>query len=99
MPGTSRLAVVVIVTGNTTKAFGIDSTVPATARMYDHWLVGHDNFAVDRKTALEVSGSAPEAPLMADARPPPATRWRVSCRRAHWQRSHCTGVTHNRYYR
>ena len=65
MPGTSRLAEIVIVTGNTTTPFGIDTTVPTTARMYDYWLGGHDNFAVDRKAALEVSEVAPEAPLMA----------------------------------
>ena len=52
MPGTSRLAEIVIVTGNTTTPFGIDTTVPTTARMYDYWLGGHDNFAVDRKAAL-----------------------------------------------
>ncbi len=65
MPSTSRLAEIVIVTGNTTSPFGIDTTVPTTARMYDYWLGGHDNFAVDRKAALQVSEVAPEAPLMA----------------------------------
>jgi S-adenosyl methyltransferase len=25
-----------------------DTTVPSTARMYDYWLGGHDNFAADR---------------------------------------------------
>jgi hypothetical protein len=53
------------VTGNTTNSFGIDTTVPTTARMYDYWLGGHDNFAADRKAALQVSEVAPEAPLMA----------------------------------
>jgi len=53
------------VTGNTTNPFGIDTSVPTTARMYDYWLGGHDNFAVDRKAALQVSEVAPEAPLMA----------------------------------
>ena len=52
-------------TGTTTTPFGIDTTVPTTARMYDYWLGGHDNFAVDRKAALAVSEAAPEAPLMA----------------------------------
>ena len=69
MPCTSRLAEIVIVTGNTTTPFGIDTTVPTTARMYDYWLGGHDNFAVDRKAALEVSEVAPEAPLMAKGEP------------------------------
>jgi hypothetical protein len=52
-------------TGNTTNSFGIDTTVPTTARMYDYWLGGHDNFAANRKAALQVSEVAPEAPLMA----------------------------------
>jgi hypothetical protein len=65
MPGTSRLAEIVIVTGNITTPFGIDTTAPTTARMYDYWLGGHDNFAVDRKAALQVSEVAPEAPMMA----------------------------------
>ena len=32
-------------TGSTTPQFGIDTTVPTTARIYDYWLGGHDNFA------------------------------------------------------
>ena len=52
-------------TGSTTPRFGIDTTVPSTARIYDFWLGGHDNFAVDRAAALKVSEGAPEAPLMA----------------------------------
>ena len=51
--------------GGTTAPFGIDTTVPSTARMYDWWLGGHDNFAADRAAALAVSEAAPEAPLMA----------------------------------
>ena len=46
-------------------SFGIDTTVPTTARMYDFWLGGHDNFAADRAAALKVSEAAPEAQLMA----------------------------------
>jgi hypothetical protein len=53
------------VAGGTTAPFGIDTTVPSTARMYDWWLGGHDNFAADRAAALAVSEAAPEAPLMA----------------------------------
>ena len=53
------------VTGSTTSSFGIDTTVPSTARMYDYWLGGHDNFAADRAAALKVSEAAPEAQLMA----------------------------------
>ena len=33
--------------------------------MYDFWLGGHDNFAVDRAAALTVSEAAPEMKLMA----------------------------------
>src|SRR5579859_7557490 len=54
------------VTGSiTSSSFGIDTTVPTTARMYDYWLGGHDNFAADRAAALKVSEAAPEAQLMA----------------------------------
>jgi S-adenosyl methyltransferase len=54
------------VTGSsTTSPFGIDTTVPTTARMYDFWLGGHDNFAADRAAALKVSEAAPEAQSMA----------------------------------
>jgi hypothetical protein len=52
-------------TGITSPPLGIDTTVPTTARMYDFWLGGHDNFAVDRAAALAVAEAAPEAPLMA----------------------------------
>ena len=52
-------------TGSTTSPFGIDTTVPTTARIYDYCLGGHDNFAADRAAALAVSEAAPEAPLMA----------------------------------
>ena len=52
-------------TSDTTSPLGIDTTVPTTARMYDFWLGGHDNFAADRTAALAVSEAAPEAPLLA----------------------------------
>ena len=51
--------------GGITAPFGIDTTVPSTACMYDWWLGGHDNFAADRAAALAVSEAAPEAQLMA----------------------------------
>ena len=51
--------------GGTTTPLGIDTTVPTPARMYDFWLGGHDNFAVDRAAALAVSEAAPEVRLMA----------------------------------
>ncbi len=55
----------IVVASGTTAPFGIDTTVPSTARMYDWWLGGHDNFAADRAAALAVSEAAPEAQLMA----------------------------------
>lgn len=60
--------------GGTTAPFGIDTTVPPTARMYDWWLGGHDNFAADRAAALAVSESALEAQLM------PVENRRFPCR-------------------
>ena len=45
----------------TTTPLGIDTTIPTPARMYDFWLGGHDNFAVDRTAALALSEAAPEA--------------------------------------
>lgn len=44
---------------------GFDVSVPSTARMYDYWLGGQDNFAADRAAALRVEGAAPGARLMA----------------------------------
>jgi S-adenosyl methyltransferase len=44
---------------------GIDASVATSARMYDFWLGGHDNFAADRIAALKVTDSAPEVPLLA----------------------------------
>jgi len=37
-----------------------DPTVPSTARMYDYYLGGKDNFAADREAAEKVLASAPE---------------------------------------
>lgn len=48
-----------------TPPFGIDVTVPTTARIYDYWLGGQDNFAADRVAALAITEVAPEARLMA----------------------------------
>jgi S-adenosyl methyltransferase len=53
------------VTSGTTPPFGIDITVPTTARMYDYWLGGTDNFAADRVAAQAVSEVVPAARLMA----------------------------------
>jgi hypothetical protein len=55
----------IVVTNGTAAPFGIDTTVPTTARMYDYWLGGTDNFAADRVAALAVSEVAPEARLIA----------------------------------
>ncbi len=43
------------VTSSSSSSLGIDTTVPSTARMYDFWLGGHDNFAADRAAALKVA--------------------------------------------
>jgi S-adenosyl methyltransferase len=53
------------VAGGSTAPFGIDVTVPSTARMYDFWLGGKDNYAVDRAAALEVSKAAPDVQMTA----------------------------------
>jgi hypothetical protein len=45
----------------------IDSTRPSVARMYDFYLGGKDNFAVDRKAAEAVARAAPGAKLVAQA--------------------------------
>ena len=57
-----------------------DTTVPSTARMYDYWLGGHDNFAADRAAALKAKRPQPQrpahgraclpVPLRPPARPP-----------------------------
>jgi len=40
---------------------------PNVARMYDYWLGGYHNFAVDRAAAEAVSAAHPDVPLMARA--------------------------------
>ena len=40
---------------------GPDFTKPSPARMYDYWLGGKDNFAVDREAAAEILQHAPDA--------------------------------------
>ncbi|MEV6488908.1 SAM-dependent methyltransferase, partial [Actinoplanes sp. NPDC051633] len=44
---------------------GIDASVPNAARMYDYYLGGKDNFAVDRAAAEAVQHEAPEMPELA----------------------------------
>jgi O-methyltransferase involved in polyketide biosynthesis len=41
-------------------ATGIDATVPNVARIYDYWLGGKDNFAVDREMAEAILRQAPD---------------------------------------
>jgi SAM-dependent methyltransferase len=45
----------------------IDIERPSIARMYDYYLGGSHNFAVDRDAARQVIAAVPEAPLMAQA--------------------------------
>ncbi|MCD0450485.1 SAM-dependent methyltransferase [Actinocorallia sp. API 0066] len=45
----------------------IDVTVPNVARMYDYYLGGKDNYAVDRETAARVLRAAPQTPALARA--------------------------------
>jgi len=44
-----------------------DSNTPSTARMYDYYLGGKDNFAVDREAAEKVLATAPEIRAVAIA--------------------------------
>ena len=44
---------------------GIDVSKPSTARIYDVWVGGKDNFAVDREAAKVISDNAPDAPIAA----------------------------------
>jgi len=46
---------------------GIDVTTPNVARMYDFYLGGKDNYAVDREAAEQVLRVAPQAPALARA--------------------------------
>jgi hypothetical protein len=45
----------------------IDSTVPQTARIWNHWLGGKDNYAVDREVGDEIEASYPEIVQVARA--------------------------------
>ncbi|QFG27620.1 SAM-dependent methyltransferase [Actinomadura sp. WMMB 499] len=46
---------------------GIDTTVATPARIYDYFLGGKDNYAVDRAAAEEIMKAVPEAPTSARA--------------------------------
>src|SRR5438874_12750016 len=39
---------------------GLDTSVPHIARVYDYWLGGKDNFAVDRAAAEQVMETFPD---------------------------------------
>jgi hypothetical protein len=53
------------VTGDMPASHGIDSSVATAARMYDYFLGGHENFAVDRIAALKIIQAAHEIPELA----------------------------------
>src|SRR5260221_14744436 len=42
-----------------------DPAVPSSARIYDYWLGGKDNFAADRQAAEQVLEVMPSLPLIA----------------------------------
>jgi hypothetical protein len=44
---------------------GIDTSVPNVARIYDYWLGGKDNFAVDREAADRQERAVPQLPWLA----------------------------------
>jgi S-adenosyl methyltransferase len=46
---------------------GIDIERPSAARIYDYWLGGSHNFAVDRDVARQVTGVVPDTPLIMQA--------------------------------
>ena len=48
-------------------AFGIDTTRPSVARVYDYFLGGKDNYASDRELYEQIMKIAPEAPIWARA--------------------------------
>jgi len=46
---------------------GIDIERPSAARIYDYWLGGSHNFAIDREVARQMIAVAPETPLIMQA--------------------------------
>ena len=46
------------------EAIGVDSSRPSVARMYDYYLGGKDNFAVDRTAAQKMMATVPESVQM-----------------------------------
>ena len=54
-----------------TAGAGIDTTVPRSARIWNYWLGGKDNYAVDRRPATSMSRSTPASsasPVLAGRR-------------------------------
>ena len=46
---------------------GIDTGKPSTARIYDYWLGGTHNFAIDREIARKVTEAMPDTAMMMQA--------------------------------
>ena len=42
-------------------ATGVDTSWPSVARMYDYYLGGKDNYAVDREAAQKMMATVPES--------------------------------------
>jgi hypothetical protein len=53
------------VTDTSNQASSLDASVPNVARMYDYWLGGKDNFAVDREAAERSVHAVPQLPWFA----------------------------------
>src|ERR1700760_733570 len=54
-------------TGELRDVAGFDAKRPNIARVYDYWLGGKDNFAVDRQMAEMMTEVNPDVPAMARA--------------------------------
>jgi hypothetical protein len=67
MLGCFRLLMGVSVTDAEWAPTGIDTSKPSVARVYDYFLGGKDNFAIDRQVAEMVMTVAPDAPEAARA--------------------------------
>jgi hypothetical protein len=52
-------------TGNEHGGYGVDITVPSVARMYDYYLGGKDNYAVDREAVAALDEKVPRAGALA----------------------------------
>jgi hypothetical protein len=50
---------------STNPASPVDTSVPNVARMYDYWLGGKDNFAIDREAAERSAHAVPQLPWLA----------------------------------